>query len=742
MKKSHILLVGAIAAFTSCSQNEKFRKVQYPDNEIRAKVESLMKQMTLEEKIGQMNQYSGDAQATGPIVKDTAKLTQIRAGKIGSMLNVVDVEQTRRYQEVALESRLGIPLLFGQDVIHGFRTIFPIPLGEAASFDLQEIENGARWAATEASASGIHWTFAPMVDVSWDARWGRVMEGAGEDPYYGARVAEARVKGFQGDDLSADNTILACAKHWAAYGAPIAGKDYNSVDMTTGHFYNFYMAPYKAAKDAGVATFMNAFNDFNNIPCSANEFLLRKLLKGDWQFDGFVVSDWGSIGEMVDHRYAENKEDAACKSVHAGSDMDMESRSYINNLANLVRSGKVDESYVDDAVRRILIKKYELGLFEDPFKYCDAERQKNTVLSPEIRQASRTMAKKSIVLLKNENSTLPVANSTKKVAVIGALADSKEDMSGFWANERVIPEMVTVKEAFEKRGYQVDYCPGYDLQTKEVNQQMQALRAARNADVVIVAVGERWFESGEAKSRGDIEVNASQQKLVTELKKAGKPVITLVMGGRPMIFNEIRENSDAILFTWWLGTEAGNAIADVICGDYNPSAKLPMTFPAHIAQVPIYYNHKSTGRPQKPSKGYTSCYMDIDYLPAYPFGYGLSYASFSYSNLKLSKSEMTQNETVQFSVDVTNESNLDGEEVVQLYVHDRFASVTRPVKELKGFQKVLIPAGKTQTVSFTISSKELGFYNNEGKFIAEPGDFDILAGTNSAQTQSISLKLK
>lgn len=703
------------------------------------KADSILRLMTLEEKIGQLNQYAGDAFATGPIVRDTNKLAQVKAGLVGSMLNVIGAEQTRAYQEVALQSRLGIPLIFALDVIHGFRTIFPIPLAEAATFDLDVIETSARWAATEAAAAGIHWTFAPMVDISWDARWGRVMEGAGEDPYYGSMVAKARVKGFQGLNLADTTTIMACAKHFAAYGAPVAGKDYNSVDMSLSHFMNFYMPPYLAAKEAGVATFMTAFSDFNNIPCSAHDYLLRHMLKGKWEYSGFVVSDWGSIGEMVNHRYALDAYDAAHKALVAGVDMDMESHSYINNLITLVKNGEVDETYVDDAVRRILIKKYELGLFDDPFRYCDINREKRIILSPQIRAAARDVAKRSIVLLKNETNVLPFA-TTKRIALVGALADSKIDMSGFWANERNIEEMVTLKEGLIAKGFQVNYIPAYDLSTKELHNTSKTIREANKADVIVVCVGERWNESGEAKSMGNIEIAAQHQWLVQQLASLKKPLVTIVMGGRPLIFNTIKEYSPAILFTWWLGTEAGNAIADVIAGEYNPSARLPMTFPKHIAQLPIYYNYKSTGRPEKSRQGYTTGYNDIDYKPAYPFGYGLSYSNFEMGELMRSDSIVSRNNHITIETSVTNISDIAGETVVQLYVHDKVASITRPIKEFRGFKKIALAPHEAKKVIFNISSDLLGFYNNEGNYTIEDGEFTIMLGVDPHNLKSVEIQ--
>ncbi len=699
-------------------------KPNYSDNpEINRKVAELLSKMTLEEKIGQMNQYSGNEFTTGPQTDDTTVIKQIEKGQLGSMLNIVGAEKTRSYQEAALKSRLGIPLLFGLDVIHGFRTTFPIPLGEAASFDLAAIENGARCAAVEASAAGVHWTFAPMVDISRDARWGRVMEGAGEDPYYGALVAAARIKGFQGNDLEADNTIMACIKHFAAYGAPTAGIDYNTVDMSWGEFYNYYMPPYKAGAEAGVATFMNAFNDFNNVPCSGNTELVVDLLKGKWGFKGFVVSDWGSIGEMIPHGYAADKYDAAVKA-SSTSDMDMESRCYIEELANAVRDGKVKESVIDDAVARILTKKFEIGIFDDPFKYCNKEREDNLTLTAQTKNSARDMAKRSIVMLKNDN-TLPLNKNIKSVAVIGALNDSKFDMKGNWAWPGDVESVVTVRKAFEDRGYKVNYAEGYSLETLKPTNVNEAIAAARNSDVVVVAIGERAMHSGEAYSKVELTISDEQQNLVAQLAKTGKPVITLVMGGRPLIFKEATENSGAVAMTWWLGSEAGNAICDVLFGDYNPSAKLPMTFPKRTGQSPICYNAKRSGRPSMLH------YIDDDAKPAYAFGYGLSYSTFEIKDSKTSTQTIKGGEGVEVAFTLLNSGKVDGEEVVQVYVCDKVSSVTRPWKELKGYAKIELKAGQSSSSTIKLAPEAFGFYTNDGDFIYEKGEFDIFIGNSS-----------
>ena len=716
-----------IFAMGSMAQNQK------DEAQMNRFISGLMKKMTLEEKVGQLSQCSGGF-ATGPDNTRISRTEDISKGLIGSLLNVSGAANTRKYQEAAMKSRLQIPLLFGLDVIHGYRTGFPLPLAEAASFDLDAIERGSRCAAKEAAAAGLHWTFAPMVDISWDARWGRVMEGAGEDPYYGSLVAKARVHGLQGDDLSKENTILSCIKHFAGYGAAIAGKDYNSVDMSMGQFVNFYMPPYKAGAEAGAATFMSAFNDFNNEPSTGSTFLLRELLKNQWGFKGFVVSDWGSVGEMMNHRYAKDEKEAAYKGINAGLDMEMVSECYSKNLVSLVKEGKVSIKLVDDAVRRILEQKYKLGLFDDPFRYCDEERERTVIGSQESRKEACYVSERSIVLLKNENSVLPLSSSIKKVALIGALSKSQKDMCGAWSCAEV-GKVVTLYEAMEKRGVDINYNDGYDLKTNKIVNLDQTLAAARQSDVVIVAMGEQAWESGEMRSKGDISIAAEQQRLVSELVKTGKPVVVLMMCGRPVIFNEVRREAPAILCTWWLGSEAGNAICNVLWGDYNPSGKLPMTFPQHNGQIPLYYQYKSTGRPTALG-GWCAKYIDIPTEPAYPFGYGLSYTTFNYSDVKLLPGDGKGTYT-RVAVTVTNTGKYEGEEVVQLYVRDEVASITRPIKELKGFEKIKLNPGESKTVTFDVKDEQLGFYNNQMKFIVEKGDFTLMVGGNSRDLQEI-----
>nr|WP_294925347.1 beta-glucosidase BglX [uncultured Flavobacterium sp.] len=708
---------------------------------IDQKVNTLLKKMTIEEKIGQLNQYTGDNSATGPITINPNKQAEIKAGLVGSMLNIIGTKYTRQYQELAMQSRLKIPLLFGQDVVHGYKTTFPIPLAEAASWDLSAIELAARVAAKEASASGIHWTFAPMVDIGRDPRWGRVMEGAGEDTYLGSKIAYARVKGFQGNKLGDLNSVMACVKHFAAYGAAVGGRDYNSVDMSERMLWETYLPPFKAALDAGAATFMNSFNDVNGIPATGNSYLQRDILKGKWNFQGFVVSDWGSIGEMVAHGYSKDLKAAALSAITAGSDMDMESNAYRYNLAELVKEGKVSIDLIDDAVKRILRKKFELGLFDDPYRYSDGTREEKELNNPENRKAALEVAKKSIVLLKNEKQTLPLSKNLKTIAFIGPMVKEYKANMGFWAVD--LPEVNYDKWVVSQwdglqnkvgKNTKLLYAKGCEVDGDNKNGFADAVAKAKQADVVILSIGERHNMSGEAKSRSDIHLPGVQEDLVKAIMATGKPVVVLVNAGRPLVFNWTADNAPAILYTWWLGTEAGNAIADVLFGDYNPSGKLPMTFPREIGQIPIYYNHFSTGRPapNDEATGYVSAYIDLKNSPKFPFGYGLSYTKFNYSDLKLSSVKMKNTETIKVSFQLSNVGKVAGEEVVQLYLQDKFGSVVRPVLELKDFQKVNLNTGESKTIEFTIDKEKLSFYNNTLEWVAEPGDFEVMIGTSSA----------
>jgi beta-glucosidase len=704
------------------------------------KVNALLKQMTLEEKIGQLNQYTGNNQATGPITINPNKEAEIKKGLIGSMLNVLGTKYTRQYQELAMQSRLKIPLLFGQDVVHGYKTTFPLPLAEAASWDLEAMELSARIAAVEASASGIHWTFAPMVDISRDPRWGRVMEGAGEDTYLGSRIAYARVKGFQGN-LGDVNSVMACVKHFAAYGAAVGGRDYNSVDMSERMLWETYLPPFKAALDAGAATFMNSFNDINGIPATANKYLQRDILKGKWNFQGFVVSDWGSIGEMVNHGYSKDNKEAALQAITAGSDMDMESNAYRYHLAELVKENKVPIALIDDAVKRILRKKFELGLFDNPYKYSNPEREQAALNNPEHRKAARDIAVKSIVLLKNEKNILPLSKDTKTIAFIGPLVKEHKQNMGFWAVE--LPELDYDKQVVSQwEGVQnkignstkLLYAKGCEIEGDNKDGFAEAIAVANQADVVILSIGERADMSGEAKSRSNIHLPGVQEELVKAIQATGKPVVVLINAGRPLVFNWTADNVPAIAYTWWLGSEAGNAIADVLFGDYNPSGKLPMSFPREEGQIPIYYNHFNTGRPapNETAFNYVSAYTDLKNSPRFPFGFGLSYTTFEYSDLKLSKNKIKNTEKIEVSLNVKNSGKVAGEEVVQLYLRDKVGSVVRPIIELKDFKKIKLNAGETKTIKFIIDKEKLSFYNTALQWIAEPGDFDLMIGSSSS----------
>jgi len=713
---------------------------------LNERVDSVIKMMTLEEKIGQMNQYNGDKDATGPISINKSKEEQIKRGLVGSVLNVKTVYNTRKVQELAMQSRLKIPLLFGLDVIHGYRTIFPIPLAEACSWDMDLIELAARVAAREAAASGTHWTFAPMVDIARDPRWGRIMEGAGEDAWLGSRVAAARVKGFQGKGLGNTDAVMACAKHFAAYGAAEGGRDYNTVDMSERQLHETYLPPFKAAVEAGVATLMNSFNTLNGIPATGNRNLQRDILKGEWGFKGFVVSDWESIGEMITHGYAKDKKEAAMFAVNAGSDMDMQSRCYIDYLAELVREGKVKEELIDDAVKRILLKKFEMGLFEDPYKFCNIERERQEWNNQENLRIAREVAKKSVVLLKNAGNILPLNKKYGKIALIGPLAKSKFDNLGFWNiswpddSLRVVSLWDGMEKAVGRE--RLLYAKGCEVEGENKGGFEEAVRVAKESDVVIVSVGERYDMSGEGNSRSNLHLPGVQEELVMELISTGKPVVVLISAGRPLIFNLIAEHAPAILYTWWLGTEAGNAMSEVLFGDYNPSGKLTVSFPRSEGQIPFYYNCLNTGRPdgEKAISGvnriYKSNYLDLASIPLYPFGYGLSYTTFKYGDVKLNSHNLEKDDKLEVSVEVTNTGKYEGEEVVQLYIRDIAASVVRPVKELRGFKKIMVKPGEIKNIKFYLTTEDLKFFNSNLEYNWEEGEFQIMIGPDSSNLQS------
>ena len=730
-------------------------------NTIDQKVETLLSKMTLEEKIGQMNQYNGFWDFTGPAPKGghaEKKYEDLKNGLVGSMLNVRGVKDVTAVQKVAVEqSRLGIPLIIGFDVIHGYKTISPIPIAEAASWDLDAIKKSAEMAALESSAAGINWTFAPMVDISRDARWGRVMEGAGEDPYLGSKIAEARVNGFQGNNLSLNSTIAACAKHFAAYGFAEAGRDYNTVDIGTSTLYNMVFPPFIAAKNAGVKTFMNSFNELNGIPATGNKYLQRDILKEEWAYDGFIVSDWGSITEMIAHGHAKDGEHAAELALNAGSDMDMESYLYVKHLENLVGNDKVNLNSIDDATRRILKVKFELGLFDDPYKYCDLQREKEITGSEEINNAALDIAKKSIVLLKNNNNLLPLKKEGQKIALIGALASDKTSPLGSWRIAADDNTAISVLEGLNQYpGNTVTFAKGADLtygktefvtelkiNTTDKSEFKKAKEVAINADVVVMVLGEHGFQSGEGRSRTSLDLPGVQQELLEEIFSVNSNIVLVLNNGRPLAINWADENIPAILEAWQLGTQSGHAIAQVLYGDYNPSGKLPMTFPRNVGQVPLYYNYKNTGRPNLPGPDsvFWSHYNDEENTPLYPFGYGLSYSTFNYSNLRITNN-FEKNSKIEITIDVKNTGAIEGKEVVQLYIRDKYASITRPVKELKGFELLNLKAGETKVAKFELTEKELGFYDNQGKWILEKGEFEVYVGTNSQTQNKKSFELK
>jgi len=741
-----ILLLFAGTVFGQKSKASFSKKAQ-TSSEMNVFIEKLISKMTLEEKIGQMNQIAGDDAVTGPVNPSSSKGEDLRKGYIGSILNMDGAAKTRQLQKIVVEeSRLGIPLIIGFDVIHGYKTIFPIPLAEAASWDLDIIQRSARIAATEASAVGICWTFAPMVDIARDARWGRIAEGAGEDPFYGAKVAKARVQGFQGNDLRSNTSIAACAKHFAGYGAAEGGLDYNSSDIPERTLREFYLPPFKAAAEAKAATFMNAFNNLNGIPATINELLVKQILKNEWNFKGFIVSDYNSIAELIAHGVAANKKDAAELAANAKCDMDMDSHSYRNELVNLVKEGKVSMAIINEAVKRILTVKYELGLFENPYKYCDETREKTALLKPESIAAARDGAKRSIVLLKNENQVLPLNKQIKNLAVIGPLADNRKEMLGCWFAKGDAKNVVTVLQGIKSAVSQnttVYYAKGCEINAKKDENFSEALEIASKADAVVMVVGEPGEWTGEAHSLTDIGLPGNQLELIKAIHKTGKPMIVLLANGRPLTIEWLANNVPAIVETWFLGTEAGNAIADVLFGDYNPSGKLTVSFPYNVGQEPLYYNHQNSGRPKKGDQLdiYRINYMDSPTEALYPFGFGLSYTSFNYSNIKLDKPQMSMNDKIRVSVNITNTGKVAGEEVVQLYLHDVVATVSRPVKELKGFKKISLQPGEMKEVNFDISVEDLKYYNHKMKWSTDPGEFQLFIGGNSRDLLQTSFML-
>lgn len=724
--------------------------------DIDRRVEELLAKMTLDEKIGQLTQSPGDI-STGTDVSKDNLLAGIRQGRIGSVLSHTNFDNKIVMQRTAVkESRLGIPLIFGFDVIHGYKTIFPIPLAQAATWDMAAIENVERIAAAEAAADGQNWTFSPMVDVSHDPRWGRVMEGAGEDPYLGSRVGEARVRGFQGNDLSQPNTVAACTKHFAAYGFAEAGREYNTVDMSEQRLREMVLPPFEASARAGSATFMSAFQALNGVPASMDRHLLTDILRGEWGWQGMVVSDWGTFGETIVHGAATDDTDAAAKCLSAGNDMDMCSGVYERGLKNALDQGRITQKQIDDAVRRVLWLKFALGLFDDPYRYLDKKRRTETLERPEYRQASRDMAAESMVLLKNDGGVLPLTPQSpfKKIAIIGPYANSQgnKDYMSFWTlglgvreydSTKVVTPAQALKPALEEMGFQVtvaEVCLDATCTEKDYS---VALQAAREADLVIACVGERGIDCGECRSVTSLDLPRGQETLLKVVSRGNKPTVMVLFNSRPLVFPWAAENVPAILVAWQPGFETGNALADVLTGRVNPSGKLPLTFPRHQGQVPIYYNHLNTGRPQtQMGQMWSSGYLDMPTTPAWPFGFGLSYTTFRYSDIRLNKKTMGMEETLEVSVVVTNTGSRVGEEVVQLYIRDLSADISRPVKELKGFEKIRLEPGAGREVRFLLTKKDLAYWNHEAKFKADPGKFKVFVGGNSQDVKEAEFELR
>lgn len=756
-----VCLLGSM--LTACFQNNK--STSYTSS-FDQKADSIINLMTIDEKIGQLNlPSSGDITTGQAQSSDIAK--KIEEGLVGGLFNIKSVEKIKEVQKIAVEkSRLKIPLIFGMDVIHGYRTTFPIPLGLSCSWDMEMIEKTARVAANEASADGLNWTFSPMVDISRDPRWGRISEGSGEDPYLGSEIAKAMVHGYQGTDLKANNTLLACVKHFALYGASEAGRDYNTVDMSKIRMYNDYLPPYKAAIDAGVGTVMAAFNEIDGVPSTGNKWLLTDLLRKDWNFNGFVVTDYTGINEMVEHGMGD-LETVSALALNAGVDMDMVGEGFLTTVKKSVENGTIPVSQLNAAVKRILIAKYKLGLFDDPYKYCDEQRAKTEIYTQENRDFARKVGAESMVLLKNDNALLPL-KKTGKIALIGPLADTPENMAGTWSVATNQSESITFLEGLKTvvgdkaeilyaRGSHVDYDEAFEkiatmhgkaLKKDERSHEAlkaEALAVAAKADVIIAAIGETAEMSGECSSRTTLEIPQVQKDLLNALLKTGKPVVLALFTGRPLVLVEENKNVPAILNVWFSGSEAGLSIADVLFGDVNPSGKLTATFPRSVGQIPIYYSYKNTGRPLDNTEGkfvkFLSNYIDERNEPLFPFGYGLSYTSFKYTNIAVSSEKLSQKGTITVSVDVTNTGKYDGKEVVQLYIRDLVGSVTRPVKELKGFQKIELKKGETKTVSFKISINDLKFYNSDLNFVAEPGQFEVFVGTSSSENLKTSFEL-
>ncbi|WP_179415014.1 beta-glucosidase BglX [Mucilaginibacter sp. E4BP6] len=751
-----MLMVSASSAFSQAVSPAQQKKMD-------AFINNLMSKMTLDEKIGQLNQVSVGFDVTGPIVSKNVN-ENIEKGNVGAVLNTYTPDAVRKLQQIAVEhTRLKIPLLFGYDVIHGHKTIFPIPLGLASSWDLDMIKQTATIAAQEASADGINWVFSPMVDIARDPRWGRIAEGSGEDTWLGSQIAKAMVQGYQGDTYLNNDKVMACVKHFALYGAVEAGRDYNTVDMSERRMFQDYLPPYKAAVDAGAGSVMSSFNEINGVPASGNKWLMTDLLRKKWGFNGFVVTDYTAINEMIMHGMGETTYDVAKVALDAGIDMDMVGEAFLDNLKQLVKDGKVQPSQIDIACRRVLEAKYKLGLFADPYRYCNDERAQKTIMKPEFLEAATEAAKRSIVLLKNSNNTLPL-KTTGSIALIGPLADDHRDMIGPWSGAGDWQKSVSVLEGIKKLAgnqVQINYAKGANItnddwmikrlgadqlnnDARPANEMIdEAVNAAKKSDIIVAVVGESYGMSGEAASRSEIGIPSAQEDLLKALKATGKPMVIILMNGRPLTLKWENDNADAMLETWFAGTEAGNAIADVLFGEYNPSAKITATFPQDVGQIPLYYSHKNTGRPYQGdfTDRYKSRYLDISNDPLYPFGFGLSYTTFTYGDVKLSSNTIKPGQLLQISTTVTNTGKYDGTEIVQLYTRQMVGSVTRPVEELKNFKKIFLKAGESQVVNFTISSADLRFYDINMKYTYEPGDFKVFVGTNSRDVKEANFKL-
>lgn len=764
MKKSTYLMIAGLLISSSSGFSQQ-QPGAAANQKMNTYISTLMAKMTIEEKLGQLNLVTGGEATTGSAVSSDVE-GKIQRGQVGGIFSMTTPQRIRKAQEIAVtKSRLKIPLIFGQDVIHGYKTTFPIPLGLAATWDLPLIQKTARIAATEASADGLNWTFSPMVDISRDPRWGRISEGSGEDTYLSSEIAKAMVKGYQGDDLTKYNTIMACVKHFALYGAAESGRDYNTTDMSLHRMYNEYLPPYKAAIDAGAGSVMTSFNDINGVPATANKWLMTDLLRKQWGFKGFVVTDYTAVSELIDHGLGDLQQVSAL-SLKAGVEMDMVSEGFLNTLGKSLKEGKVTEEQINNACKLVLEAKYKLGLFDDPYRYCNDARAKKEILTPANLQAAREVAGQSFVLLKNQNNLLPLKRSGT-IALIGPLANTRSNMPGTWSVNAELNNTPSLLEGLKtvvgnnvkilhSLGSNLLEDPAYqeratmfgreiprDNRSEEVIIQ-EAVANAMKADVVVAALGESSEMSGESSSRTDLEIPDVQQRLLAALLKTGKPVVLVLFTGRPLALKWESENVPAILNVWFGGTQAAAAIGDVLFGNVNPSGKLTATFPQNVGQVPIYYSHKSTGRPLEEGKWFSkfrSNYLDVTNEPLYPFGYGLSYTTFSYGDIKLSAPSFKAGESIKATVTVTNTGKYEGKEVVQLYTRDMVGSITRPVKELKSFQKISLKPGESREVTFTISAEDLKFYNAELQYVAEPGDFKLFIGTNSRDLKSADFKL-